>query len=214
VIGEKPTRSGFTLTEILIVVAIIAALAAIVLPQLIRSGETGESAKTDSRIKQIEIAIGTYNSKHGDSPPSRLKSLGIVKNNGVNEGAEALVLALAREDKGVPTFEWASDWLENSDGDELTSVPKDSFINSKSLYEPADHWGNPIVYIHHSDYGKRLQYKDAEGAVFQVTAQKSKKLGKYHHPTSYQMWSFGPDRKNDNGKGDDVANFVPDDEED
>jgi type II secretory pathway pseudopilin PulG len=193
--------------------AIIAALAAIVLPQLIRSGGAGEWAKTDSLIKQIEIGIKTYNSQHGDYPPSRLKRLGIEGNNGINEGAEALVLALAREAKGVPAFEWASDMLENHDGDALKSVPKDSFINSKSIYEPIDSWGNPLVYIHHSDYGKKLKYKDSEGTIFHVTAQKSAKLGKYHNPASYQIWSLGLDRKNDNGVGDDVANFVPDDEE-
>ncbi len=58
-----------------------------------------------------------------------------------------------------------------------------------------------------------MKYKDAEGTVFHVTAQNSKKLGRFHNPTSYQIWSIGPDRKNENGKGDDVANFEPDDEE-
>jgi hypothetical protein len=52
-----------------------------------------------------------------------------------------------------------------------------------------------------------------EGDEFTVSAQKSVKLGNYHNASKYQMWSIGPNRTNENGSGDDIANFEPDEDE-
>jgi prepilin-type N-terminal cleavage/methylation domain-containing protein len=209
-------KTGFTLIEILVVLAIIATLAAIVLPQLFRSGEAGEVADTRVRLDQLQNAIKMYESKWGDYPPCRLKYLKYSVSNTNNDGPEALVLALSTERKNGPYIEWQDDYLENCDNDRLDSPPKKSSIKKGDLYEVVDFWGNPLVYIHCRDYGKRMKYVDSEGGRHTIMAQKSKKLGTYHNENSYQMWSFGPNRTNDNGKGDDIANFASsdDDEED
>jgi prepilin-type N-terminal cleavage/methylation domain-containing protein len=213
--ASPPRRaSGFTLIEVLVVLAIIATLAAIVLPQLFKSSESGEITATQMRIDSLANAIKLYESNWGDYPPSRLSLLKLEGPNDVNEGSEALVQALSTERKNGPFVEWQEDWLENWDNDKLSGPPAKSILKKASLFEVVDFWDNPIVYIHCRDYGKRLRYVDAEGIEYTVTAQKSKKLGTYYNANTYQMWSFGPDRKNDDGRGDDVTNFSKDADDD
>jgi prepilin-type N-terminal cleavage/methylation domain-containing protein len=207
---------GFTLIEILVVLAIIATLAAIVLPQLFKSGEAGEVAATQVRLDQLQNAIKMYETKWGDYPPSRLKWLKWLKAsaaNTANEGAEALVLALSTERKSGPYIEWQEDYLENCDEDRLSSVPSKISYKKADLFEVVDYWGNPFVYIHCRDYGKLRKFVDCEGQSHTLKAQKSKKLGTYHNINSYQMWSFGPNRINENGRGDDIANFTAEEED-
>jgi len=211
--SKRHGNAGFTLIEILVVMAIIATLAAIVLPQLFKSGEAGEVADTRVRLDTLANSIKMYESNWGDYPPSRLKLLNVSVSNTTNEGPEALVLALSTEKKKGPYIEWQEDYLENWDNDKLDSAPKKSSIKKRDLFEVVDFWGNPFVYIHCRDYGKRMKYVDSEGEHHTVMAQRSKKLGTYHNENSYQMWSFGPNRTNDNGKGDDIANFVTSDDE-
>ncbi|MHC5039963.1 MAG: prepilin-type N-terminal cleavage/methylation domain-containing protein [Planctomycetota bacterium] len=216
ILATRTRRSAFTLIEILVVLAIIATLAAIVLPQLFKSGESGEAAATRVRIDALANAIKLYESKWGDYPPCRLRYIKALKSeapNETNEGPEALVLSLSTERKSGPYIEWQDDYLENNDGDKLSRAPAKSIIKKADLFEVVDFWGNPLIYIHCRDYGKTFKYKDAEGITFKVKAQKSKKLGTYYNQNSYQMWSIGPDRRNDNGKGDDIPNFSVDEDE-
>jgi len=211
--GRRRSRPGFTLIEILVVLAIIATLAAIVLPQLFKSGETGEAAETRVRLDSLANAAKLYESRFGDYPPSRLKFLKIDAPNDTNEGSEAFVLAISTEKKRGPFTEWQEDYLGNCDGDKLKKPPEKSAIKKADLFEAVDFWGNPFVYIHCRDYGKQFKYVDYDGDTVSVRAQKSKKLGTYHNANSYQMWSFGPNRRNENGSGDDIANFTISEEE-
>ncbi|MCU0722404.1 MAG: type II secretion system GspH family protein, partial [Planctomycetes bacterium] len=165
-IERTPTRAarGFTLIEVLVVLAIIATLAAIVLPQIFSSSKSGEIAATNSRREALELSIKTYSSNWGDFPPSRMALLPFGKidaPNEKNEGPEALVLALSTERKNGPYTNWQEDWLGNCDTDKLASVPAKSAIKKSDLFEVVDFWGNPFVYIHCRDYGKKLKYVDA-----------------------------------------------------
>lgn len=210
-------RRAFTLIEILVVLSIIAVLAAIILPQLFSSTVSGEIASTQSRIDSISMAAKTYEGDWGDYPPGRLSLLKILKievpdSNGINEGSEALVLALATERKKGPYTTWADDWLENTDGDKLPRAAEKNLMKVPELYEVVDFWGNPLVYIHCRDYGKTFKVRDNDGNTVTVRAQKSKKTGTYYNPNSFQLWSFGPDLTNNNGREDDVANFAADDD--
>jgi prepilin-type N-terminal cleavage/methylation domain-containing protein/prepilin-type processing-associated H-X9-DG protein len=66
---EPGTRWGFTLTELLVVVAVIAALAALLLPALSRSRESARSLRCLSQLRQLGLAVRFYAEDNGDEFP-------------------------------------------------------------------------------------------------------------------------------------------------
>ncbi len=65
----SPTpRSGFTLVEMLIVVAILGLLAAVAIPQFIAPGDDGRSAAMVSSLSILRTAIDSYWSQHDEFP--------------------------------------------------------------------------------------------------------------------------------------------------
>jgi prepilin-type N-terminal cleavage/methylation domain-containing protein len=197
---------GFTLIEILVVLAIIATLAALILPNLLSVQQTSEETQTEALINAVCTNMTSYESDFGDYPPTSLKSLKITGANNVNEGVECLVISLATTKKKGPYMDFADDQLENADED-ATQKKLTVYYKSKKLWEVVDYWGNPLVYIHHRDYDKKFKYVDAQGNSFTVKAQKSGKLGTYYNPRTFQLWSIGLDGTNQNGGGDDIKNW-------
>jgi prepilin-type N-terminal cleavage/methylation domain-containing protein len=78
------TKRGFTLVEIMIVVAIIGLLAAIAIPNFIKARETAEKNACIANLKQIQGAVqvwaidnqkaGTDTSTTGDLVPNYIKA--------------------------------------------------------------------------------------------------------------------------------------------
>jgi prepilin-type N-terminal cleavage/methylation domain-containing protein len=207
-------RRGFTLVEVLVVMAIISVLAGIVIASVSVARRFGDIKAVGIEIQTLVQGINGYCQQWGDYPPSSLAGLKVKPPNTTNDGIEALVLCLSSRKKGGPFFEFKEDRLTNGDGDALS--PKDFGILRKDLdpiqtvpqlFEFIDLWGNPFVYIHNRDFGKKLPYTDRQGTTVQAMASKSAKLGTYQAATSFQIWSFGPNGVNENGEGDDIASW-------
>lgn len=64
--GDLPIKTGFTLIEILVVIAIIAILAAILFPVFARVRENARRSSCQSNLKQIGLALLQYSGDYDD----------------------------------------------------------------------------------------------------------------------------------------------------
>jgi type IV pilus assembly protein PilA len=72
----KKKQKGFSLIELLIVVAIILIIAAIAIPNLLRSQMAAHEASAVGSVRTLNTAAITYNSTYGNGFPANLTVLG------------------------------------------------------------------------------------------------------------------------------------------
>ena len=85
-VGNKPVdqfRGGFTLIEMLVVIAIIAVLAALILPAIQSAREAARSAQCTSNLKQLGLAITMFRDQNGAYPQYRAEYPPITNKYGV-----------------------------------------------------------------------------------------------------------------------------------
>lgn len=211
---QQSLRAGFSLIEILAVLVILSILAAFLIPNLTGHGELVKAQSTEAFLSQIDAALAEYNNEFGAYPKSEFNSKWGIESNKSNIGAEALVQALW-------SVEWAgtalsTDKFTNTDNDKSKKTVIDPNIIAKGdLMELADSWGNPIAYIHRSQYGEKVTYTSydndtAELDDVEISALKNPATGSYYNPRKYQLISAGEDGLF--GTDDDLTNFRRGDE--
>lgn len=91
--APRRRRFGFTLTELLVVIGIIVALAAIGLPVVLRSYKQASKTRMQADLQTISTALNAYRQDFGDYPRV-LDRDGAVNGRGWNIGAAILCKAL------------------------------------------------------------------------------------------------------------------------
>jgi len=69
---SQRVRAGFTLTELMIVVAVIGLLAAIALPSFARARERSVNVRFAADLQVAKAAFTEYSMEHGDYPPDTM----------------------------------------------------------------------------------------------------------------------------------------------
>ena len=127
------TRRGFTLVEMLVVIAIISVLGALVLAALGSARRRANELATSATLKLLQGALDRYSMDFQDYPPSDGDETGI-------RGSENLYRCLRTETKEGPYL------VDTADVRSCDS-------NSNGELEIADAWGHALSYLHHRDYG-------------------------------------------------------------
>jgi prepilin-type N-terminal cleavage/methylation domain-containing protein len=102
-------NKGFSLIELLIVVAIILIIAAIAIPNLLRSRIAANEASAVGSLRSLNTVSVTYSSTYGGFPPT-LASLGPAAGGGAPTAANADLIdsVLAAGTKSGYTFTYAA----------------------------------------------------------------------------------------------------------
>lgn len=74
----RPRRGGFTLVEMLVVLAIIGILAALIIPAVWQAVLSAREARIILEVSQLNDAVERYRQTHGAYPPDRFNSPAIV----------------------------------------------------------------------------------------------------------------------------------------
>ncbi len=96
-------QKGFSLIELLIVVAIILIIAALAIPNLLRARISSNEASAVSSLRTMITACYSYNSTYGQYPPT-ISDLGPVTAGAVPTSTSADLLdAVLAPSSGIPT---------------------------------------------------------------------------------------------------------------
>ena len=120
----RASRRGFTLVELLVVIAIIAILIALLLPAVQQAREAARRTQCKSHLKQIGIALHNYHDVSSTFPPFLINRSGNPSRIAdVDKGANWLVFLLPYVDQAALHNEWNFDIPANQNPGRSTELP-------------------------------------------------------------------------------------------
>ena len=226
-------RSAFTLVELLVVIGIIALLAAIVTPAVMRAQTTARNAAIRAEIAMLHMAIMNYKTEYGSFPPCKSEA-------GQTGLAATHVKRLFPRSTPTPDSRTPDNaivrWLRG-----YTSNPLDPFgsggekreklfdfdisrVTSLDQYYPSGKSGSPYIYINSNEYvwdhdsnptsAKVVQEFSLTGGTYFAHRVPTSATGAFNNiaqpafnDDTFQILSAGRDEEF--GTEDDLSNFWP-----
>ncbi|MBZ0153399.1 MAG: prepilin-type N-terminal cleavage/methylation domain-containing protein [Planctomycetes bacterium] len=188
---------GFTLIELMIVIAIIGLLAAVLLPSVLGVSKQAKVKACEASMLELETALNAFSRKNGYFPPDDLVGRDRIKgnwkpDNGQNIGIESMLLFLSQSvANGGTDLGGQAEHFVNTDGDDHgVELP---LLRRRDRIEIADPWGTPFVYFAKGGMEKPQQVKPAAEADVVAVKAKRRDDGTAYGAGKFQLLSAGPD---------------------
>ena len=232
-------RGGFTLVELLVVVMIIAVLAALVTPVVMRSLSSARNAAIKAEIDMLHMALMNYKNEYGSFPPG-ISDIANVGDPAVKHLARIfprcqaipaqinLALPQSANPRAITTLNAIAFWLSGYTSNPLEPLATTGESRKKLFdfdnarinpvtggYTPSGKPGSPYLYVPASQYGL-VPY--AGGATPGAMVQTYKgDTTPFYNTSGESNPPFNPDtfqiicagRDEQFGTDDDVSNFWP-----
>ncbi len=112
---ERLRRTGFTLVEMLVVIAIIGVLAALLIPAIQAARESARRTTCQNNLKQIAFSVQQYHSQYHVLPPGRL--------DGRTQHSWAPALLTYMEEESIASiYDWKVSWNDPSNQEAITTL--------------------------------------------------------------------------------------------
>jgi prepilin-type N-terminal cleavage/methylation domain-containing protein len=193
---------GFSLVELLVVVAIIGILSVILVPNVQEQLRRAKIAKTKALISSLEVTLVTYKSDFGKFPKSydlQNLYLSLVEQAKTPYVPDSDEYRLVKKGESIyQNPDKPNDLLENLL--QQAGVPASALRAQQEENIFIDAWGNPIYYISSADYnpGGRSDFRKGANNNFDdnmpcAYEMREGKRYKPRRPGDFQLISFGPD---------------------
>lgn len=161
-------KRGFTIIELLTVLAIIGILAGLIMTAGFEAKKRALVAKTKAAISGVETALGMFQSDIGNYPSAGNANMitCLTSSSGCLVGTAGTPMTTSQ------AASWSGPYMHFQTNE----------ISSGAFSDP---WGSPYIYRAGTDHGTGANYTD----------------------NYMDIYSFGPDKTDNNGAGDDIANW-------
>lgn len=141
-------RRGFTLIEMLVVIAIIATLAAVVAPSVFRNVGDAKTSAAKSQIEMLSLALNSYRMDN-DRFPTTEQGLGSLRTPPAGEDAPRAwrgpyLSRLVPADPWGRPYEYLAPGRENPQSFDLYSLGRDGQPGGEGEDADVTSWGGPI----------------------------------------------------------------------
>ena len=141
---QRVNNRGFTLIEIMVVIAILALLAALVAPKIIGRSDDAKIADTKVQIKNLETALKLYKLDNGVFPSTEQGLAALVEKPTVGQIPKNYKTGGYLESKKVPKDPWRNDFAYLSPGEhgdyDLYSLGADGVKGGEGTNADIESW--------------------------------------------------------------------------
>lgn len=185
-------QNGFTMVELMVVVAVIVILAGFVLTAVLGVGDTARRTQTEALLMKVDAGLRQFKSDYGVYPLCS-GNYGLTQAGGGN-GVKTGVDYNANVSATVPGL-YHSQTLEPYLGDELASNNlNDTTVITDGIVSPASSDGQPIYYVYYTAYTEASSNAYYDSGDTPTSWPTSVAVGpNAGFRREFQLWSAGAD---------------------